>query len=351
MATLKEVAKRAEVSVGTVSNVINGTARVSGRVRERVLAAIKELEYQPNHIARSLKRKTTNMIGMIVSDITNPFFSQVVRGAEDAALMRNYLLLTFNTDDHVEREKQVLSVLRSRRVDGVLLVVAPSSERPAHILDTINSGLPVVCLDRLPPEIKVDSVTVDNVVATQECIRHLISQGHSEIGIITGSLFLETARQRLQGYKKALEDAGIQIEQNLIYEGNFREETGYQLTRRILARADRPSALFISNSLMSIGALRAFEELGLRCPEDIALASFDDLPFTDVFRPHLTAVSQPAFSIGYAGAELLVQRIESKANSDTPIAIRLPTQLKIRESTLGFRQPMAPEAKLRPSGF
>ena len=273
---------------------------------------------------------------MIVSDITNPFFSQMVRGAEDAALKRGYLLLTFNTDDHFEREKQVLSVLRSRRVDGVLLVVAPSNERPAHIAETINSGLPVVCLDRMPPEIQVDSVTVDNVAATQECIRHLISQGHREIGIVTGSLFLETARERLQGYRKALEEAGVQVKQDLICEGNFREEAGYQLTRKILARTDRPSALFVSNSLMSIGALRAIEELGLRCPEDIALATFDDSPLTEVFRPHLTAVSQPAFSIGYAGAELLIQRIESKASSDTPIAIRLPTQLKIRESTLRF---------------
>lgn len=345
MATLKEVARRAQVSVGTVSNVLNGTARVSDLIKARVRTAIAELEYHPNHVARSLKLKATKMLGMIVSDITNPFFSQMVRGAEDAALKRNYLLLTFNTDDHFEREKQVLSVLRSRRVDGVLLVVAASNKRPGHIADTIRSGLPVVCLDRLPPDIRVDSVTIDNVVATQECIRHLISQGHSKIGIITGSLFLETARERLQGYRKALEEANIPIQQELICEGNFREETGYQLTRKILSRADRPSALFVSNSLMSIGALRAIEELGLRCPEDIALATFDDLPLTEVFRPHLTAVCQPAFSIGYAGAELLIQRIETKGSPESPVAIRLPTELKVRESTLGFLWSKAHEAQ------
>ncbi|MEJ2007680.1 MAG: LacI family DNA-binding transcriptional regulator [Acidobacteriota bacterium] len=333
----------------TLSNVLNDTARVSDLIRQRVHAAIEELEYQPNHVARSLKLKTTKMLGMIISDITNPFFSQMVRGAEDAAPKRNYLLLTFNTDDRVEREKQVLRVLRSRRVDGVLLVVAPSEERPAHITDTIDSGLPIAWLDRLPPEIRLDSVTVDNVAATQECVRHLVSQGHSEIGIITGSLFLETVRQRLQGYKKALEPAGIPVRQELICEGDFREETGYQLGRKILARPDRPSALFLSNSLMAIDVLRAIEELELRCPEEIALAPFDDLPLTEVFRPHLTAVSQPAFSIGYAGAELLIQRAESKGNSDTPIAIRLLTQLKMRESTLGYLQPNPRHTKVRSS--
>lgn len=350
MATLKEVARKANVSVGTVSNVLNGTVPVRDSIKKRVISAVRELEYHPNHVARSLKLKATKMLGMIVSDITNPFFSQMVRGAEDAALKRNYLLLTFNTDDQFEREKQVLSVLRSRRVDGTLLVVAPSKERPAHIADAINSGLPVVCLDRLPPEIRVDSVTVDNVAAAQACIRHLITQGHREIGIITGSLSLETARQRLQGYKTALEAAEIQIKEDLICEGNFREQTGYQLGRELLARRGRPSALFISNSLMAIGALRAIDELGLQCPKDIALATFDDLPLSEVFRPHLTAVSQPAFSIGYSGAELLIQRIESKANSGSPIAIRLPTQLKIRESTLGFLQPAGRKVKPRSSG-
>lgn len=351
MATLKEVAKRANVSVGTVSNVLNETAKVSNPIRERVMIAIRELEYHPNHVARSLKIRATKMLGMIVSDITNPFFSQMVRGAEDAALKRNYLLLTFNTDDHVEREKQVLSVLRSRQVDGALLVVAPSNERPAHIADAIASGLPVVCLDRLPLEIRVDSVTVDNVAATQECIRHLIFQGHTEIAIITGSLSLETAIERLQGYKKALQEAGISVKQDLICEGNFREETGYQLTRKILARRNRPSALFVSNSLMSLGALKAIEELELRCPGQIALATFDDLPLTEVFHPHLTAVSQPTFSIGYAGAELLIQRIEAKRAAESPVAIRLPTQLKVRESTLQpLRARVSNPTHSRPSG-
>lgn len=337
--TLREVAEEAGVSVATVSNVITGTVTVSPRRRARVLTAIRELGYQPNHVARSLKLRRTKMLGMVISDITNPFFSQMVRGAEDAALKRNYLLLTFNTDDRVEREKQVISVLRSRRVDGILLVVASEQRRPSHILETLKGGTPVVCLDRLPPGINVDSVTVDNTTAARDCVRHLLKLGHRRIGIITGSLSLQTASQRLQGYKEALTEAGIDPKPEWIMQGNFRAESGYRLGRELLTLLDRPTALFICNNLMAAGLLKALGELGLRCPEDVALATFDDLPLMEVFRPQLTVVAQPAYSFGYSGAELLIQRIESKAEARTPIAIRLPTEFKVRESTLGYRFP------------
>ena len=335
--TLKEVAKRAGVSVGTVSNVVTGTVPVSSARRERVLAAISELGYQPNHVARSLKLRRTKMLGMVISDITNPFFSQMVRGAEDAALRRNYLLLTFNTDDRAEREKEVISVLRSQRVDGILLVVASEQRRPSHILETIRRGIPVVCLDRLPPGVSVDSVTVDNTGAARDCVQHLLKLGHRKIGIIAGSLSLQTASERLQGYKEALAEAGIDPRPEWILQGNFRIESGYRLGRQLLTSLDRPTALFISNNLMALGILKALAELDLRCPEDVALATFDELPLMEAFRPHLTAVAQPAYSFGYSGAELLIQRIESKTHAKTPVAIRLPTELKIKESTLGYR--------------
>jgi LacI family transcriptional regulator len=336
--TLKEVAKKAGVSVGTVSNVITGAVAVSSTLRERVLVAISELGYQPNHVARSLKLRRTKMLGMVISDITNPFFSQMVRGAEDAALKRKYLLLTCNTDDRAEREEEVVAVLRSQRVDGILLVVTSEQKRPSHILETIKGGTPVVCLDRLPPGVSVDSVTVDNTAAARDCVRHLLKLGHRRVGIITGSLSLQTASERLQGYQEALAEAGIDARPEWILHGNFRAESGYCLGRELLSSLDRPTALFISNSLMAIGVLRALADLGLHCPEDVALATFDELPLMEVFRPHLTAVAQPAYSFGYSGAELLIQRVESKTHpARPPIAIRLPTELKVRESTLGYR--------------
>ena len=333
MATIKEVAKLAGVSVGTVSNVITGSVSVGARRRERVLKAIRELEYHPNHIARSLKLQRTKMLGIVISDITNPFFSQMERGAEDAALNRNYLLLIFNTDDDVDREKQVLSVLRSQRVDGILLVVAPSQGKPLHIVETLKEGTPVVCLDRIPPGIEVDSVTVDNVNAARDCVRHLIARGHRRIGIITGTMALQTAQQRLQGFEETMRDAGLEVDPSWVRHGDFRSESGYQLGREILLERNRPTALFISNNLMAYGVLRAMDDLGLQCPGDLAIATFDDPPITRVFRPRLTAVSQPAYSFGYTGAELLIQRIESKQSGESPIAIRLPTELHIRESS------------------
>jgi LacI family transcriptional regulator len=336
MSTIKEIAKRAEVSIGTVSNVINGSAVVSPGRHERVLAAIRELDYHPNHVARSLKMKQTRMLGMVISDITNPFFPQLVRGAEDAALEHNYLLITFNTDDRIEREKQVLAVLRARRVDGILLVVAPNGGNDGHIKNVLESGMPTVCLDRVLAEVNVDSVSVDNEGGSRICVQHLLAMGHRKIAIITGPTTLQTARERLQGYKEAIEGAKIDVKPELIREGDFRSESGYKLGRELLASSNRPSAVFVSNNMMALGVLRAVEELGLHCPEDVAIAMFDDFPLADVLHPRLTAVAQPAYSIGYRGAELLIERIEKKSVGHRPVRIRLTTELKIRQSTAGF---------------
>ncbi len=337
MATLREIADRAGVSVGTVSNVINGTAVVSAERRERVLAAIRELDYQPNHVARSLKLKRTRMLGMVISDITNPFFPQLVRGAEEAALKNNYLLITFNTDDNVEREKRVLSVLRQRRVDGILLVVAPNAGDDGHIRSILDSGIPFVCLDRLPAGIEVDSVSVDNVAGARDCVRHLISMGHRRIAILAGPRAVQTAAERLQGYQEALREAEIPLDPGLVLEGDFRSESGHRLGRALLAGSDRPTAVFVCNNMMALGLLRALADLGLNCPRDVAVASFDDFPLAEAFQPRMTAVAQPAYSIGYRGAELLIARIEQRPAEPHPSRIRLATQLVVRESSTGYR--------------
>jgi LacI family transcriptional regulator len=343
MSTIKEVARKAAVSVGTVSNVISGAVPVSPELRDRVWSTVRQLGYEPDHVARSLKLRRTMTLGMIISDITNPFFAQLVRGAEDAALEHNYLLLTFNTDERPEREDYVLSVLRSRRVDGILLVVAPGKDRRAHITETRKSGTPIVCLDRLPPGVKVDSVTVNNIRAARDCVRHLVGQGHRKIAVITGSLTLQTARQRLRGYERALSEAGIPADPRLVRHGDFRAESGHKTALELLSSPERPSALFVSNGMMALGALKAIEELGLRCPEDVALAVFDDLPVAEVIRPQLTSVAQPAYLMGYRGAEILMQRIaekKGKKKAVKTINLRLLAELKVRESTVG-RYPQA----------
>ncbi|MGE5571058.1 MAG: LacI family DNA-binding transcriptional regulator [Rhodospirillales bacterium] len=342
MATIKEVAKRARVSVGTVSNVMSGAVSVSPALRERVERAARELSYQPNHIARSLKSRRTQTLGMVISDITNPFFPLMVRGAEDAAVKRGYLLNIFNTDDHVEREKTVFATLRVRRVDGVLAVVAPHSTRPTHLQQMIEAGIPLVCLDRLPPGMQVDAVVVDNAKGAAMCVRHLLSMGHRLIGVISGSSMLQTARERVNGYRKALAEAGIPFNPELLREGDFRLESGYRLAKDLCLGNPRPTVLFVANGLMGMGAIKAIQEMGLRCPEDVAIAVFDDVPGGDIFRPQLTVVSQPAYEIGYRGAELLIQRITGEIKSSKPVTVVLEPELKVRESTLGVRYAAQP---------
>ena len=185
----------------------------------------------PNHVARSLKIKQTKMLGMVIPDITNPFFPQLVRGAEDAALEHGYLLVTFNTDDHLSREEQVLSVLRARRVDGILLAVAHDTERSLHIERTIESGVAVVCVDRIPPSIRVDAVATDNKKGAEVCMRHLTSSGYKRIAIIMGPMALRTAQDRLEGYKTALREAKMKVHPDLVVNGDFHLESGYRLAK------------------------------------------------------------------------------------------------------------------------
>jgi len=335
MATIADVAKLAGVSVGTVSHVLNGSVPVSPDLCARVRSAIHKLDYHPSEIARSLTIRRTRMLGMVIPDITNPFYPQLVRGAEDAALERHYSLIVFNTDDTGERERYVFSVLRRRRVDGILLAVAPNAGDPVHIKKTVRAGIHIVCVDRGPLGLAMDSVLVDNVGGTLECVRHLLSLGHRRIAIITGPLTLQTAHERLEGYKKALAETTIPVEAELIRDGNFRAEGGYRAALELLTLGNRPSALFVSNAPMTFGALKALRELGLQCPRDIAVAMFDEVPYPDLFEPQLTCVSQPIYNIGYTAAELLIRRIESGNVREGPrVELRLPTELKIRESTI-----------------
>lgn len=333
MATIIEVAKRARVSIGTVSNVMRGTARVSAGLRERVETAIRELDYHPNEIARSLKMNQTYMLGMVLPDITNPFFPEIIRGSEDQAFARGYLLVTANTDEQIERERRIVAALRSRRVDGILLACAQGSDA-THIQGAIESGIPIVCLDRAVPGIKLDCVLLDNVRGSQECVRHLVRAGYGNIAIITGSLQLQIARERLRGYEDILRESGIKISRELILEGDFRRETGYRLGKELLLRRNRPSAIFVCNGVMTLGVLQALEEMNVRCPEDIALATFDDLIGDRSFHPRLTVVAQPGYEIGARGAALLMDRIEGKITKK-PFVTRIPPALIVRESTSG----------------
>ncbi len=331
MSTIVEVAKRASVSIATVSNVIRGTKRVSPDLQERVKAAILELDYSPNAIARGLKVKQTRMLGMVLPDITNPFFPGVIRGAEDTAFDRDYFLVTANTDEQIGRERRLLGALRSYRADGILLASAPGSD-VSHIRRTINSGVSVVFLDRPVAGVEADAVLLDNVRGARECVRHLLQLGHRRIAIITGPQTLQNARERLQGYEEAMRESDLAVDPALILEGDYRLASGHRLATQLLKAHGDASALFVCNGVMTVGVLNALEEAGLQCPRDMSLATFDDLTLDHSAHSHLTSVIQPSYEMGSRAATLLLDRIEGRLTGD-PIVLRVMPTLVIREST------------------
>lgn len=339
MATIKEVADLAGVSVGTVSHVITGSVRVSEPLRLKVQTAIRELNYHPNHVARSLKTSKTRTVGIMVPDLTISFFPRVIQGAESAVRQRNYSLLAVNSDDSGERQKELLSLLRSQRVEGILLVIAAAPTPITQISRIIEAGIPVVCLDRIPDRIPVDSVSVEDVAAAEMGVEHLISMGSRRIAIVVGPLTLRNERQRLLGYKHVLQRAGISPQGELIWRGNLRPEDVAAVCReRLRGPESRPDAIFSTNGPTGLGVLRAFRDCGLSTPEDIAFVTFDELTVEDVFTPSITTVVQPAYDIGFRAAEILLRRIEEGSARDGLITVRLPATLKIRESS---RRPAA----------
>ena len=239
MPTIKEVAKVAGVSVGTVSHVINSAVPVSEKLRAKVDAAIKALDYHPNYIARSLKTQESHTIGIVIPDMTIAFFPRVVKGAESALRQNGYSLLTITTDDDVERQHMAFSLLRSERVDGILLVMASGRGSVRHIQHIKASGMPLVCLDRIPSGITLDSVCTDSFTASQAAVDHLVAMGYRRIAILTGRLTLQNEQQRLRGYKRSLEKAGIPYERNLVWVGSFNEAQGMQVCPNVWRRLPR----------------------------------------------------------------------------------------------------------------
>ena len=342
MATQRELARLAGVSAGTVSNVISGSTRVSESSRKKVLAAIQSLHYRPNLIARSLKTNRTNTLGIVVPDITIPFFPKIVRGAECAARERGYFLVVLDSQGSHELEVDMMALLR-QRVDGILLVTAGDFKWSEQSVAEIACGPPVVCVDRLPEGFESDSVCGDDFGAAELGIKHLISQGHRDIAIFTGPLTLTNEQERLRGYRQALKDAGIRIRPGLIWSASFeREEIESMCQRKLQSTDARPSALFATNGVTGIGALRALYAMGLTTPESIAFATIDELITEDLFRPRVTCVVQPTYEIGYRAVEVLLDRLRAASGAlngstnftATTSKVRLGASLVVRDSSL-----------------
>ncbi len=327
-ATIKDVAAHAGVSVATVSAVINSNKYVSPDLIQRVHESITVLSYERNSLAQGLKKQTSHTIGLIISDITNPFFTSVARGVEDVANARGYSLILGNTDEDLKKEMSYRRLLESKRADG--LIVAVTARSHEYLRSWSAQRLPLVSIDRLPSELGIDAVLIDNMAGARQAVEHLITLGHERIGIVTGLPGITTTQERLTGYEQALAAHGIPLDPTLIAEGNSRIDGGECGALQLLTQeAARPTALFVTNGLMVIGALQAINLVGLRCPQDIALVGFDDFEWAAVMHPRLTTVRQPTYEIGQKAAQLLFERLEKR--DAPPQVVRLQPQLIIRE--------------------
>ncbi len=326
--TIHDVAREAGVSASTVSRVLNGTAPVNEEKRRRVLHAVEKLNYRPNALARGLKKKRTYTIGLIVPDITNPFFAEVAKGVEDASRDYGYTVILCNSENDPARERTYLNVLGEKQVDGVIFVTAGSNE--VNRSTPLESPIPLVMLDREIPGIHADSVLVDNKRGAYEAARHLLTLGHKRIGIITGPLPLSTAVERWEGYRKAMREAGVPVDPRLVKNGGFTFEGGYAAMQEILGEGDPPSALLASSDIMALGAMKAIEECGFRIPEDVAVVGFDDIMVASLVKPALTTVAQPKRQMGQLAVEMIVERLERGRKRVRRVL--LAPRLVIRES-------------------
>jgi len=330
MASLKDVAKLAGVSIATASRVINNSAKVNDLTRKKVDKAIKELDFKPSRVAQRLRVSggKKKIIGLILPDIQNPFYVDVIRGVEDIAYSNGYVVLMGNFAQDESKEKMYIDLMQTESVDG--LILAPVHEKDEKVINLVKNGVPVVCVDRGLSDLDVDIIVVDNEDGSYRAIKYLIERGHTRIAYIGGLEYIPTTRQRELGYRRAFQDSGIAIDNRLIQHGDSKHESGSKLTNKVLGMEDPPTALFTGNNLITLGALEAIHERGLRIPNDVAIIGFDDMPWAISLNPPLTAVSQPGYEIGRRAADILFQRIDEPDREYVKLVLK--TKLILRKS-------------------
>jgi LacI family transcriptional regulator len=328
MATIYDVAKRSGVSIATVSAVLNRTAYVSPELTKRVKQAVEEMDYTINHLAHSLQTRTTRTIGMLIPDVANPdpFFGQVVRGAEDVFRKKGYLLILGHTYNRVDEQSRYLSAFRSRLVDGILLFQAPGED--SELDRVLKAKKPVVFVGRIPKGVSADIVATDILRGTQMAVSHLLQRGHTRIGLVTVAASLSVSSLRIEGWRKELRRHGIAIQDNYVISGDLSSNSGKQAVLQLLDLPEPPTAIFADNLVTATGILGGLEERKLRIPQDIELLSSDDAEWLDVFRPAISTIVQPSYELGVQSAELLLKRIRHPKRAYQKILLK--PALKIR---------------------
>lgn len=333
-ATIKDVARLARVSTATVSNVINGTSFVSPPLKARVLEAVAQLGFAPSRVARGLRMQSTRIIGVVVADITNPFFSELVRRVGSAAQALGYSVLLCEADHDPAKELATLELLAAHRVEGVVL--APTGPAAMYFEPPIsNFEKPIVMVDRVIPDAPFDAVSIDNRRAAFEVTRHILSLGHTNVAAIAGWKHLANTTDRLAGFYDALEQAGLQPKASDVVYADFRRDRARELCHALLAGPRRPTALFVSNNEMVIGAMQAIAELGLSCPREVSVAGIDDFPWAETFAPRLTTSRQPIESLAEHAVRVLHDRI--RGETGPPERVVLTARLIVRDSCARFQ--------------
>ncbi len=324
--TIKEVAKLAGVSSSTVSRALSGKIPVDQKTKDRVLAAVEELNYQPNALAKGLKEGRTNTIGLIVPNICNPVFPLVSRGVEDTAKKHGYSLVLCNTDEDPDTEKEAIQKLRKQWVDGILL--ATSGREKSHVEELNESGLPMVLLIRKLAD-DMDAVVVNNIKAAYDAVSYLIKTGHHRIAIVNGDRSLPLYQERYQGYVKALEEAGMPLDSSLVLNVSD-QDSCYDIAIRFFKSGIKVDAVFAVSDPRALEVMRAAKDAELRIPEDVSVMGFDNLQFSPFLDPPLTTVNQPFYEMGQTAAERVISLIEGE--SDEALVHVMETELIIRKS-------------------
>lgn len=330
MVSLKDVAQHANVSIATVSRAISHPDKLAPPTLLLVQQAMRDLGYKPNRVARRLRQKSgrRHLLGLIIPDIQNPFFAEMARGVEDVAYANEFAVMLCNSDEDLKKEAFYLDVMQSESVDGIIL--PPINDQDPAIMRLASAGMPIVSVDRSLVNSSLDKVEVDNRQGAYEAVDHLIKLGHRRVAMIAGRQNVSTSRERRAGYEEALKANQLSVQETLIRTGDNKQASGHALAEELLALSPRPTALFVSNNLMTVGAMEAIHKHGLRIPQDVAIIGFDDLPWAEALDPPLTVVRQPAYEVGRAAAELLLKRL---SEPEAPaVWLRLRPKLILRSS-------------------
>jgi LacI family transcriptional regulator len=328
--TIRDVAQHCGVSPMTVSRVINESARVSPETRRRVERAIADLGYVPSRLARGLSRQRTGTIAVIVPDVANPFFTLIVRAAEEVARRADYRVILCDTRADLSVERDVIGEMIAHRVEGI--VIAPVSDGSSpHLRRLDRFGVPFVLIDRTVSGVEADAVLGDSTGGARRLVEHLISLGHRRIGMVVESDDVSTARDRRQGYEDALTAAGIPLVPKLVSHATVDPRGGFEGMSRLLELAERPTAVFTVNNLVALGAIEAVRAAGLQVPDDVALVCFDDIEYASRLYPFLTVMEQPAETFGALATQLLLERMAGRGPERRRLVV-LPAQFVVRRS-------------------